>query len=126
MPTVTASGTSNLPATPAAATEAIRMALAGLGERKPRFGFLYMGTRHSVQGALATAREMAPGADFAACTTAGEITERGLSKGALCVLLVASDELVHAAVAVSGVKANTAVAAALLCMRFTEVAQVAR
>lgn len=92
MGTVTASGSSKLFDSDAAAREAVRAALSGLADRQPSVGFLFASPAHDIGRALRAARE-ASGANVIGCSTAGEITERGLTHGGLALLLVASDTI---------------------------------
>jgi len=92
MGTVTASGSSKLFDSDAAAREAVRAALQGLGGRQPSVGFLFASPAHDLGRALRAARE-ASRASVIGCSTAGEITERGLTHGGLALLLVASDTI---------------------------------
>src|SRR5438105_2480906 len=126
MATVTATGSSTQPRAAAAATEAVRAALAGLAGKPPLFGFLFAASRHRLDEALAAARELAPGCDFLGCTTAGEITERGLTKGGMCAMLVASDECVHDLRATAGLRTDFTAAANTLCAGFSDAAAAAR
>jgi hypothetical protein len=57
MATVTATASSSSANSGVAAREAVRAALAGLGGRKPSFGFLFVAPRHKLDAALAGARE---------------------------------------------------------------------
>lgn len=92
MGTVTASGSSKLFDSDAAAREAVRAALQGLDGRQPSVGFLFASPAHDLGRALRAARE-ASRANIIGCSTAGEITERGLTHGGLALLLVASDTI---------------------------------
>ncbi|PYQ01146.1 MAG: hypothetical protein DMF82_20135, partial [Acidobacteria bacterium] len=72
----------------AAAAEAVRMAQAPLDDARSSFGILFASPKHDLGAALAAA-EQASGAAFVGCTTAGEITEKGLTKGHLAVMVAA-------------------------------------
>ncbi len=91
MSTVAASGVSKNIDPDLAATEAVGMAIAGLNGEKPSFGFLFASPDRDLHATLKFARRAAGGAEIVGCTTAGEITERGLSHHGVAVLLVASN-----------------------------------
>jgi methyl-accepting chemotaxis protein len=74
--------------------EATRDAMASLGKEKAKFGFLFASPDADLAAAIGMARDMS-GADVIGCTTAGEITERGLTHGGVALLLVASDATVR-------------------------------
>jgi hypothetical protein len=92
MTTITASGTSKRLESRAAAAQAVEQARAKLGKEAPHFGFLFASPEHHLRDAMAEARKAA-GVDLLGCTTAGEVTERGLTHGGLAVLLVSSDSM---------------------------------
>src|SRR5262245_17066280 len=103
MPTTTASGSSIQANGANAASEAVRQALAPLGGQAT-FGFVFASTRYRLDEVLHAARESSPGTDFLGCTTAGEITERGLTKGGVAAMLVRTDEMVYETAYASGLK----------------------
>jgi len=123
MATIAGSGRSSHLDSRAAAAEAVRMAQGPLGDARPGFGLLFASPKHDLGAALAAAEE-ASGTVFFGCTTAGEITERGLTKGHLAVMVVSTDEMVSEVATVSGVKANPAAAARQLCDGFSRMAKV--
>jgi hypothetical protein len=90
MATITASGASARSETSVAAAKAVAQARATLGAHKPSFGFLFASPEHALGEALKTARAEA-GVDLMGCSTAGEFTERGLTRGGVSILLVSSD-----------------------------------
>src|SRR5437773_1210612 len=122
MATITGSGRSMQVDSRAAAAEAVRMAQAPLGDARPTFGLLFVSPKHELSAALAAA-EQASGATFFGCTTAGEITEKGLTKGHLAAMVVSTDEMVAEVASVSGVKADPAAAAKKLCEGFTRASK---
>jgi methyl-accepting chemotaxis protein len=125
MSTVAGSGRSLAPDTPGAAAEAVKAALAPLGGARPTFGLVFASPRHDLTAALAEAERRAPGAAFFGCTTAGEITERGLTRGHLAALVVASDETEVQLTSASAVKADPAAAARVLCGGFAPASRAA-
>jgi len=125
MPTIAGSGRSLSPDTQTAATEAVRSALGSLGGARPAFGLVFASPKHDLAAALAAAEKAAPGAVFSGCSTAGEITERGLTRGNLAALLVASDETTVTLSTASSVKADPAAAARVLCAGFGPAAKAA-
>jgi hypothetical protein len=124
MATIAGSGRSTHVDSRAAAAEAVRMAQAPLGDARPSFGLIFASPRHDLAAALAAAEE-ASGAAFFGCTTAGEITEKGLTKGHLAAMVVSSDEMVAKVATATGVKANPETAARQLCDDFTRAAKEA-
>jgi methyl-accepting chemotaxis protein len=125
MPTIAGSGRSLLVDSRAAATEAVRMAVGPLGEAPPKFGLLFASPKHDLGAALAAAEQAAPGAAFFGCSTAGEITERGLTRGHLAALVVSTDEMLVEVASANGVKADPAAAARTLCEKFAPTARTA-
>jgi hypothetical protein len=90
MSTVTASGVSSNEDPGLAATEAVSAAMAGLSGEKPSFGFVFASPGRDLRATLAAACKAAACAEIIGCTTAGEITDRGLVHDGVAVLLVAS------------------------------------
>lgn len=125
MPTITASGASVSTDSTQAATEATRQALRALGT-KPRYGFLFASPKHDLGAALAAAREVASGAEILGCTTAGEITERGLMRGGMSVFLLAPDNMSIATASATGLKSAHLQAARDLCEPFAAASAQAR
>ena len=125
MPTIAGSGRSLRHDTHSAATEAVHAAAASLAGARPTFGLLFASPRHDLAVALAAAEKSAPGAVFSGCSTAGEITEQGLTRGSVAALLVASDETAVTLSTTSSVKADPAAAARVLCAGFAPAAKAA-
>jgi hypothetical protein len=73
-----------------AVAEAVRKAYVGLGGAKPNFGFLFASPDLALADLLAIARDITQ-AEIVGCTSAGEITEAGLTHGGIAIMLVASD-----------------------------------
>jgi methyl-accepting chemotaxis protein len=126
MTTLAGSGSSTVSSSSAAATEAVRAAARALEGKRPTFGFLFVGPRHSLQAALAAAKEAAGGAELIGCTTAGEITEKGLLHGGVAALVVHSDTVSTEIAVASGVKADHKTAAAKLCEKFPSMQAAAK
>jgi hypothetical protein len=122
MATIAGSGRSQHIDSRTAAAEAVRMAQGALGEARPSFGLLFASPKHDL-GAVLAAAEQASGAAFVGCTTAGEITEKGLIKGNLAAMVVSTDEMVVEFASASGVKADPEAAARQLCDGFSRVAK---
>jgi len=118
MSTRAGSGSSSHADTAEAAAAAARQALEPLDGLEPRFGVVFASPRHDLHEALESVRAVAPNAAVIGCTTAGEITERGLIKGGLAAMLVGSDEMLVEAATANGVKADPKAAAARLCESF--------
>jgi hypothetical protein len=89
--TTTASGRGIGSSSRPAVAAALSQAKHGLGGKTPTFGFLFVSPEHDLKAALDEARSQMPKTDFVACTTAGEITEAGLTHGGVATLLVADD-----------------------------------
>jgi hypothetical protein len=125
MSTVAGSGRSLVADTRTAVTEAVREALNPLGTAKPTFGLIFASPKHDLAVALAAAEKQVPGTAFFGCSTAGEITERGLTRGNVAALVVASDETAVALSTATAVKADPAAAAKVLCAGFGNAAKAA-
>ena len=123
--TLSGSGRSTLGDTRRAVEEAVRMAVKPLAGNAPSFGFLFVAPRHDLGVALGVAEHSAPGATFMGCTTAGEITERGLTRGGVAALVVSSPDTVFELRTEAGVKADPAQAARRLCDGFAAMAKAA-
>ena len=89
MATIVATGASTVRSSRQAAAQAFQQALAKLGNAKPNFGFLFAGPEHSLAEALSVGTE-ATQAEIIACTSAGEISEKGLTRGGMVAMLCAS------------------------------------
>jgi len=118
LPTLAGSGSSTLAETRKAAEEAVAAASKRLGGTSPSFAFLFVAPRHDLGVALAVAERALAGAAVLGCTTAGEITERGLVRGGIAALVVSASETEVAARATSDVKADPRAAAKRLCEGF--------
>ncbi len=97
--------------------------MTGLGQHRPNFGFLFAGSRHDLGVALAAAQEALPGVELVGASTAGELTERGRTSGGISLLLVSSDEMLHAATMAHGIKSDCDGAASVLCAPVPELAK---
>jgi hypothetical protein len=108
------------------AIAATRQALHALGGDQPLVGLLFASPSHALDLAIAAARGLCPGTAFAGCTTAGEITERGLTHGGMSVMLIASDDLVVDVEIATGISVDFDFAARQLCDHFAETVASAR
>lgn len=106
-------------------TEAARMALAQLGGARPAFGFVFAAPTLPLAEVLRSVRSVAPGAQVVGCSTAGEITERGLTHHGVAVLFVASD-LHHFASTAAGLAKDPEAAAQEICSAFAQNQNAAR
>src|SRR5207245_808445 len=88
-----------------AVVEVTQSALRRLRGARPKYGFLFASPNHDLAAALVSARNIADQADIIGCTTAGEITELGLTHGGVAVMLVASDATTRLSFA-TGLKHN--------------------
>src|SRR5262249_53224760 len=86
---------------------------------------LFVAPRHDLGLALGVASLCAPGATLAGCTTAGEITERGLTRGGVAALLVSSPDTLVELRTTPGVKFDPAAAARRVCESFASTAKSA-
>jgi methyl-accepting chemotaxis protein len=120
MTTKTSSGQSVATDSSAATREAVGQALRALGGSEPRFGFIFASPKHALGKCLQTAQELSPDTDFIGCTTAGEITEKGLTHGGLSVMLVAGDAMVHRSAVASGLKADANLVAGKVSRGFSD------
>lgn len=118
MDNAVATGQSEGPDARSAAFEATQQALKGLGGRSARLGFVFVSARHALAEVLAGAQAASPGTELLASHSAGELTERGLTRGGIAVLLIASDRMFFDVQAAQGVKANHSAAAKQLCTGF--------
>ena len=116
--TTTGSGASVREDSAAAGREAVAAARAGLNGAAPTFGFLFAGPKHDLSSLVGAATAEADGADFLACTTAGEFTEAGLTHDGVAAFLVCSDGLSHHARLARGLKADPHGVALELCRGF--------
>ncbi len=91
MTTIVGSASSRSADPKTAATDAVRRARARFGNAKPTYGFVFESPERDLQATLARVTEAADGAQVVGATTAGELTENGLSHGSVTVMLVASD-----------------------------------
>jgi methyl-accepting chemotaxis protein len=94
MSTICGSGGASGQSIKSAIHEATRAAMEPLGKEKPKFGFLFTSPDADLAAAIGLVRDIS-GAEVIGCTTAGEITEKGLTHGGVALLLVASDATVH-------------------------------
>ena len=122
MPTKAATGFSKEAGTKDAVAQSVTMAKQALQGAEPSLGVVFASPRHDLAAAMAAARSAAPGATVVGCTTAGEITEQGLTRGGLAVLLLSSSEMRLDLRTATDVKADPKQAAAELGRGFAEAA----
>src|SRR5262245_22905179 len=97
-----ATGTSILSQTEAATRSALKVGMASL-RGEPSVGILFGSPKHDLGRALAVATESMPSTAFVGASTAGEITERGLTHGAMSAVLFSSDDLAFSIKTASGI-----------------------
>src|SRR5262245_2603603 len=90
----------------AAATEAARQALKVLGVRKARLGFVFASSKHALKVVMDAVQAQAPGTELLGSHTAGEVTERGLTRGGVAVMFIASERMHFDVQGAMGVKAS--------------------
>jgi hypothetical protein len=125
MPTQAATGFSTNADTAFAVDESLKMASRSLNGRTPSLGIVFASPRHDIGAALTLAQRVVPAATFVGCTTAGEITEQGLTHGGLAVMLLSSADMMLDLKTAKGVKASPRQAAAELGRDFAETASKA-
>jgi hypothetical protein len=113
-------------ATGASANDAVKAAIGSarqkLGSNTPHLGMLFVSARHSLKEALAAARRELPDTDFLGCTSAGEITDAGLTRGGVALMLIAWGDASHTTAIVDPGNTDTADLATELC-KVTETAR---
>ncbi len=114
---------SGLSSRPGAALEACREALATLGGAPVSFGVVFASPQQDLAHAVAAVAAETGCASIIGCSTAGELTERGLVQGGVATLLVSAPESVHAAAYARELKASHADAARRLCAGFAAAAE---
>lgn len=127
MNTIAGTGHSTKTDTIDAAREAATAASAALRGRPPLCGFVFAGPAHRLDVAIKTIADsagVAP-ARLLGSSTAGELSQRGLTHGGLCLLLLASDCLDVDTAFVDRLGPQQGQAAIPLCARFAELAQAA-
>ena len=93
MPTQAATGFSTQADTALAVDESLRMASKALKGATPSLGIVFASPKHDLGAAMTAAKCAVPAATFVGCSTAGEITERGLTRCGLAVMLLASADM---------------------------------
>ena len=125
MPTQAATGFSTNADTAFAVDESLKMASRSLNGRTPSLGIVFASPRHDIGAALTLAQRVVPAATFVGCTTAGEITEHGLTRGGLALMLLSSADMMLDLKTAKNVKASPRQAAAELGRGFVETARKA-
>jgi methyl-accepting chemotaxis protein len=118
----TASGASTAPGTAAAVPQALKLAQKGLGDAA-RLGFVFASPKYDTTEALQIAKKSSPSTTFVACSTSGEITERGPTRGGVSVLLLGGDGFDFDVRTHAGIDADPAKSADVLCAGFDAIAQ---
>ena len=122
MPTKAATGFSKDAGTTDAVAQSLTMANRALGGAPPSLGVVFASPRHDLGTALASAKRAMPATTFVGCTTAGEITEQGLTRGGLAMMLLSTAEMQLELRTATDVKADPKRAASELGRGFTEAA----
>lgn len=118
--TATSSGSSTSQDTGRAVVEALDAAQKSL-PTPAAWGVLFASPRHDLGQVLAAAHAKLPECDFLASSTAGELTERGATKGGLAAFLVTGEDTMHRVVGPERLHAEERGARAL-CSSFAELA----
>lgn len=95
--TICGSGASAADETAVAVSAAIGQAKGQLGGATPQLVFVFTSPRHPIEQVLREAKRLLPRADVVASTTAGELTERGLTRGGVAVMAIRWGEAAHVA-----------------------------
>src|SRR5690242_7545849 len=114
MSTSVATGSSIVSQTETAVKSALRTAQSALRD-KPNVGILFASPKHDLKKALAPSAELMPGTQFVGCSTAGEISERGFTKGGVTATLIASSDLACSIKTAAGISKDHGKAAQTLC-----------
>jgi hypothetical protein len=114
MGTRVATGSSILSQTDAATKAAIRAGMASMSD-DPSIGLLFGSSKHDLRKALAVAAEMMPRTSWVGASTAGEISERGFTKGGMTAVLLASDEMAASIKTAHNISRDHGKAAQTLC-----------
>jgi len=102
----------------------MRQALAGLAGETPSAAIVFASPKHKLPRVLAAVDAAVPGIAAIGCTTAGEFTERGVIRGGIVVLLLATEMVVARGLA-TGAKIDPERAAALLCEGYADAQKTA-
>jgi hypothetical protein len=122
MSTKAATGFSKSVDTSRAVDESLAMARQALQGAPPTLAVVFASPRHDLATALSSAKRSMPAVTFAGCTTAGEITEQGLTRGGLALMLLSSSDMQLEMRTATGVKADPRAAAAELGRGFSDAA----
>lgn len=95
MSTLCSSGSSNIEDVEGALRFALEQALEAQGERVPSVGFLFASPRHDLDRAVRQAAARLPRTSWIAASSAGELTERGLTQGGIAVMLISFGSAEH-------------------------------
>src|SRR5258706_4376138 len=87
MPTLVGTGASSAPDTQKAIRDAIEQARGALRGKIPSFGFVFAGPSRDLTLALQAARAESRCDSLLASSTAGEVTQPGLTHGGVAVML---------------------------------------
>ncbi len=90
MGTLVGTGASTHRSATVAVADAVGKARSNLDGASPTFGFLFASPDYDLAETLKCARD-ATGAEIIGCTSAGEFTEYGLTRGGIALLVAASD-----------------------------------
>ncbi len=119
-----ATGYSSHSVTEDAADEACSRALSALNAT-PRLCILFCSVKHNLNVVLRAARKRV-NCKVIGCTTAGEFTENGLTRGGLAIMLIAADEGTFLVSQTTGLSSNPAAAAQRSTRNFQEASAAAK
>jgi hypothetical protein len=126
MSTVAASGHASKTSPLQAAKEAIKEATSQLGGRVPGAAVVFASPALPLAEVMTAVRRELPGTTVVGCSTAGEITERGMSRGGLAVLLIASETMQFSSALAPEVGRDPRAAAQLLARELAASSGTAR
>ena len=95
MSTVCSSGASIASGANAAVKEAVSPALKALGKAEAEVAFIFASCKYDLAQVLEHARALLPDANIIASTTAGELTDRGLTRQGMAVFLISAPDTRH-------------------------------
>lgn len=106
-----------------AAADAAGEALQRLGGAPVTFGLVFASRQVDLAAAASTVARLAQCRSIIGCSTAGEFTERGLTRGGVATLLVSAPESAHAVAYARQLREGEGEAARRLCAPFPPLAE---
>jgi hypothetical protein len=113
VPTRMSTGTSILPSEDAATRAALRQAIPVVRE-PPNIAIFFVSAKYELKKILDTAAQVFEKTTILGCTTAGELTERGITRNSVSVALITSDNFTYKANIANNVSRDAPAAAQTL------------